>query len=127
VNTKGFSEEQKSALTELLVLGMYRDRHLASSEDERVKLLVASFDLPSEYTRQQFIDAAFARVNKHPQTPEALRSAVFTSAAQFKTEAHRRQALDALAELLASDNKVTTEENTFLVMVEEALELKKSR
>jgi hypothetical protein len=127
VNTKGFSDEQKSALLDLLVLGMYQDRHLASAEDERIKLLLASFDLSSDYARQQFLDASFGRVTKHPQTPEATRSAVFDSTAQFKTEAQRRQALDTLAELLASDNKVTNEENRFMVIVEEALNLKSSR
>ena len=123
MNTKGFSDEQKSALLDLLVLGMYQDRHLASAEDERIKLLLSSFDLPSDYARQQFLDASFGRVTQHPQTPEATRSAVFNSAAQFNTEAQRRQALDILAELLASDNKVTTEENRFMVSVKEALKL----
>jgi uncharacterized tellurite resistance protein B-like protein len=124
VNTKGFSDEQKAALTDLLVLGMYQDRHVASAEDERIKTLLASFGLGSEYARQQFVDAAFARVNQHPQTTESVRSTIFECAAKFK-EAQRKQALDALAELLASDNKVTNEENRFLVMVEEAMGLKK--
>jgi uncharacterized tellurite resistance protein B-like protein len=124
VNTKGFSDEQKAALTDLLVLGMYQDRHVASAEDERIKTLLASFGLGSEYARQQFVDAAFARVNQHPQTTESVRTTIFECAAKFK-EAQRKQALDALAELLASDNKVTNEENRFLVMVEEAMGLKK--
>lgn len=127
MNTRGFSDEQKSALLDLLVLGMYQDGHLATAEDERIQLLLDSFSFPSDYARQQFLDAAFARVHKHPQSAEATRSAAFASAAQFKTEPQRRQALDTLAKLLASDNKVTAEENTFLVMVEEALELKKQQ
>jgi hypothetical protein len=65
-------------------------------------------------------------VNRHPQTSESIRSAIFENASKFKNEKQRRQALDALAELLASDNQVTTEENAFLKMVEEALELRKS-
>ena len=125
MNTKGFTDEQKAALTDLLVLGMYQDRHVASAEDERIKTLLGSFDLSSEYARQQFVDAAFGRVNQHPQTTESVRSTVFECAAKFKNEGQRRQALDTLAELLASDNKVTAEENTFLVLVEEALELRK--
>lgn len=124
MNTKGFSDEQKAALTDLLVLGMYQDRHVATAEDERIKTLLASFDLGSEYARQQFVDAAFARVNQHQQTAESVRSTIFECAAKFK-EAQRKQALDALAELLASDNKVTNEENRFLVLVEEAMGLKK--
>lgn len=124
MNTKGFSDEQKAALTDLLVLGMYQDRHVATAEDERIKTLLASFGLGSEYARQQFVDAAFARVNQHSQTTESVRGTIFECAAKFK-EAQRKQALDALAELLASDNKVTNEENKFLVMVEEAMELRK--
>jgi hypothetical protein len=120
VNTKGFSDEQKAALTDLLVFGMYQDRHLATAEDNRVKQLLSSFDLSSDYDRQQFLDASFTRVNKHPQTTEAARSAVFDCAAKFKTDAERSQALAILGELLASDNQVTQEENSFLLMVKEA-------
>ena len=124
MNTKGFSDEQKAALTDLLVLGMYQDWHVAGAEDERIKTLLASFSLGSEYARQQFVDAAFARVNQHSQTAESVRSTIFACAAKFKGDAQRKQALDALAELLASDHKVTNEENKFLVMVEEAMELR---
>jgi hypothetical protein len=125
MNTKGLSEEQKAALLDLLVLGMYQDGHLAAAEDERIKLLLESFDFTSDYARQQFADASFARINKRPQTAEAIRSAVFACAAPFEKEKETRQALDALAELLASDNRVTNEENRFMVMVEEALDLKR--
>lgn len=127
MNTKGLSDQQKSALTDLLILGMYQDGHIAAAEDARVSLLLASFELPSDYERQQFADASFGRMNKHLGTPEAVRSAVFECASHFKNEAQRRQALDALAELLASDNRVTTQENTFLIMVEGALELRKQK
>jgi hypothetical protein len=125
VNTRGFSDKQKAALLDLLVLGMYQDRHLAAAEDDRIKSLLDSLDLASDYARQQFVDASFARVNKHAQTAEAIRSAVFDCASNFKEEKERRQALEALAELLASDNRVTAEENRFLAIVEEALELRK--
>ena len=125
MNTKGFSDDQKAALLDLLILGMYQDGHIAAAEDDRVKLLASSFELGSDYARQQFIDASFGRVNRHQRTPEAIRSAVFESGSAFRDEKQRRQALDALAELLASDNRVTNEENRFLVMVEEAFELKK--
>ena len=47
VNTKGFSAEQQSALLDLLVLGMYQDRHLALAEDRRVQSLLKSFDFGS--------------------------------------------------------------------------------
>ena len=124
MNTKGFSDEQKSALLDLLILGMYQDGHIAAAEDERVKSLLDSFDLPSDYARQQFIDASFARVNKQQRTPEAIRSAVFAYASKFKDTEQRKEALDALAELLAGDSRVTNEENRFLAMVQEALELK---
>ena len=126
MNTKGFSDEQKSALLDLLILGMYQDRHIAAAEDDRIKSLLASFDLPSDYARQQFIDASFARVNRQQRTPEAIRSAVFAYASKFNDAKQRKEALDALAELLASDSRVTSEEDRFLAMVQEALELKPS-
>ena len=125
MNTKGLSDGQKAALIDLLILGMYQDGHIAAAEDARVNLLLASLNLPTDYARQQFLDASFGRANQHQGTAESVRNAVFHCASHFKSEPQRRQALDTLAELLASDSKVTNEENTFLVMVEEALELRK--
>ncbi len=125
MNTTGFSEEQKAALLDLLVLGMYQDSHIAAAEDERVRKLVASFELTSDYARQQLIDAAFARVSQHPRTPEATQSLAFAAAAKFTDIKQRKQAVGALLELLASDNRVTNEENRFLMAVQEAFELKK--
>lgn len=112
---------------DLLVLAMYQDGHIAAAEDERVKKLSETFDLGSEYAVQQFSDASFARVNKTGRTNAAIRSAIYERATHFKEETQRRQALDTLAELLASDNRVTSEENQFLLMVEEALELKRPK
>jgi uncharacterized tellurite resistance protein B-like protein len=125
VNTKDFSDEQKAALLDLLVLGMYQDSHIASAEDKRLKALLDSFDLGSEYARQQFADASFARVSRHQKTPEAIRSAAFDYGAKFKDAKQRQQAVNALAELLVSDNRITPEENRFLVMIQETFELKK--
>src|SRR5688500_13557586 len=106
---------------------MYQDGHLAAAADERIQLLLPGYDLGSSYARQQYPDAAFARVSKHQTSKESIRSAAFACAAHFKSEAQRRQPLDTLAELLASDNKVTNEENRFMVIVEEPLNLKSSR
>src|SRR5687767_11670213 len=103
---------------------MYQDRHIAAAEDERIQTLLESFELTSDYARQQFADASFARVNKQPRTAEGIRSAVFEYTSKFKDAGQRKQALDALAELLASDSRMTTEEDRFLAMVQEALALK---
>jgi len=59
MNLAGFTEEQKQALLDLLIVGMYADHNLASAEDERVEHLLDTFEFPSDYEGDRFSDAAF--------------------------------------------------------------------
>src|SRR5579863_7237134 len=62
MNVTGFNQDQKQALLDLLILGMYADHKLTSNKDARIDQLVDSFTFPSDYERDQFSDAAFTRV-----------------------------------------------------------------
>ena len=119
MNLQGFTELQKQALLDLLVLGMYSDRHLASAEDDRLERLLASFQFPTDYARQQFVDASFTRVRQRPITAEGVRAFVGELAALFPDQATRLLAVEALENLLASDQRVTEEETRFGAVVKE--------
>ena len=118
-----FTTEQKQALMDLLVLGMYADRNLASAEDACVQRLLASLEFPSDFERDTFSDAAFTRTSRHTGSPEAVRAYVNELASQFSTRDVRQTVYDRLNDLLTSDGRVTTEESQLLSAVRTAFQL----
>ena len=123
MKTKGFTEAQKQALMDLLVVGMYADHDLASAEDACFQQRLARFEFPSDYERQRFADAAYTRARQHTGTPDAMRAYVAQLAANFKTHDLRRSVYDTLDELLTSDGKFTAEESALLGLLKELFEL----
>src|SRR6516162_5297584 len=114
MNITGLTQEQKQALLDLLIIGMYADHNLASAEDERVGRLLDTFRFPSEYERDKFSDAAFTRASRQSGSPEAIRAYVGQIAGHFPTREIRQRAYDILDDLLTSDGKVTSEESKLL-------------
>ena len=115
--------EQRQALLDLLILGMYADRKLASAEDACVQKLLASFSFTSDFERDSFADAAFTRTTRHVSSPEAVRAYVEDLAPRFQPTELRQNVYDRLNELLTSDGRVTTEENQLLQAVKAAFRL----
>jgi len=123
MNATGFTDSQKQALMDLLVVGMYADRNLAAAEDDCIQHRLARFEFLSDYERRQFIDASFTRASRHAASPEAVRAYVIQLAVAFPTADLRRSVYDTLDELLASDGRLTSEEGQLLVVVREAFKL----
>ncbi len=115
--------DQKRALMDLLVLGMYADRNLASAEDACVQRLLESFQFASSSERDNFSDAAFTRTSKHTDSPDAVRAYVAELAKQFSTPELRQAVYDRLNELLTSDGRVTAEESQLLSALKTAFGL----
>jgi hypothetical protein len=123
MNITGLTQEQKQALLDLLIIGMYADHNLASAEDERVGRLLDTFRFPSEYERDKFSDAAFTRASRQSGSPEAIRAYVGQIAGHFPTREIRQRAYDILDDLLTSDGKVTSEESKLLTATKETFQL----
>ena len=123
MNITGFTQEQKQALLDLLIIGMYADHNLASAEDDRIKQLLDSFEFPSEYERDKASDAAFTRTSRHTGSPEAIRAYVGKIAGHFPNREIRQRACDILDDLLTSDGKVTSEESKLLTATKEVFQL----
>ena len=123
MNITGFTQEQKQALLDLLIIGMYADHNLASAEDARIDELLATFQFPSDYERQRFSDAAFTRVSRESASPGAIRASVKELAGHFPTREVRRRAYDVLDGLITSDDRVTSEESQLLSVTRELFEL----
>jgi uncharacterized tellurite resistance protein B-like protein len=113
------NEEQKQALLDLLVLGIYADNMIAAAEDERIQRIVDGFGFESDYERKQFVDASFTRASHHAESPADTRAFVTSIAPVFDNAELRRETFSMLGSLLASDGKFSSLESNFLAMVKE--------
>jgi len=123
MNLTGFSDQQRQTLLDLLVIGMYADGNLADAEDARIESVLDTIKFPSEYDRDQFIDASFTRARQHLGSPQSTRDFVADIARHFPTPDIRRKAYSDLEELLSSDNKVVDKESQLLAIVREEFKL----
>ena len=118
-----FTTEQMEAFVDLLVLGMYADRNLASAEDACVQRLLDSLQFPSDFERDKFSDAAFTRTSRHTGSTEAVKAYVDDLAKRFPNPDLRQIVYSRLNELLTSDGRVTTDESQLLGAVKTAFHL----
>ncbi len=117
MNLNDFTEQQRLALLDLLVLAMYADGHLASAEDARVQRLLTAMGFESEYDHERILDASITRVRPHSETAEAARAHATELARAFTTQQHRRNVYELLDDLIGSDDRVSTEERRFLSVI----------
>jgi hypothetical protein len=119
----GFTDQQKQALVDLLVLGMYADGNLDLIEDEKARQVLDSIQFSSDSARQYFVDASFARARKHGGSAKTTRSYVSEIAKTFPTPAMHRQVYSALEDSLTSDQKMAEKESELLLIVSEEFKL----
>ena len=92
MNISGFSEPQREAFLDLLVLGMYSDHKLTLAEDASVQSVLDGFRCESDYERNKYLDAATARVREKARTEDAARAYAVGLAQKFKSPEHQRRA-----------------------------------
>ena len=119
----GFTDQQKQALVDLLVLGMYADGNLDLIEDEKARQVLDAIQFSSDSARQYFLDASFARARKNGAAAKTARSYVSEIAGSFPTPAMRRQVYSALEDSLMSDQKISGKESELLLIVSEEFKL----
>jgi hypothetical protein len=123
MNLDDFPEPQRLALLDLLVLAMYMDGNLASSEEARVQEVLVGMGLTGEYERNRVFDASVTRVRQQAQTPEAARTCAAKLAKSFTTPDHRRRVYNVLSQLTALDGQVSAEESKLLAVLRDVLKL----
>jgi uncharacterized tellurite resistance protein B-like protein len=122
----GYNDEQKQALLDLLLYGMYLDGNLSSIEDRRISELLDSMTFPSEDARLRFLDAAYTRTRQRSNSPEGIRSFVNEVGKHFSTPDLRRRSFNLLESLLSSDDNVIEKERALLAAVREEFKLRTS-
>ena len=123
MNLTEFTDQQKQAVVDLLVLGMYADGNLDLIEDEKARRVLDSIQFKSDSARQYFLDASFARARKNGASPKTTRSYISEIAKAFPTPAIRRQVYTTLEDSLTSDRKMAEKECELLLIVSEEFKL----
>jgi hypothetical protein len=118
-----FTDQQKQAVVDLLVLGMYADGNLDLIEDEKARRVLDSIQFKSDSARQYFLDASFARARKHGASAKTTRSYISEIAKSYPTPAMRRQVYTALEDSLTSDRQMAEKECELLLIVSEEFKL----
>ena len=122
MNISGFSEPQREAFLDLLVLGMYSDHKLTLAEDASVQRVLDGFRCESDYERNKYLDAATARVREKARTEDSARAYAVGLAQKFKSPEHQRTVYEMLERVLASDKAVSARESGLLSVVKEAFQ-----
>jgi len=123
MNLADFSNSQRQAFLDLLVLAMYADARLCSAEDQRVEQLLNAMGLEPGYDHQREFDAAVTRVRKHSQPAAAACAHATELSRQFTTREQKRTVMDLLTDLIGSDNQITPDEGKLLNTVRETFQL----
>ena len=123
MNLTNFNDQQKQALLDLLVMGMYADSNLAGVEERKIEGVLATIKFSSESDRKKFIDTSVTRVREHLGSAKSAHGFVADIAKHFPTPDLRWKAYADLKELLASDQKVVDKENQFLGIVKDEFKL----
>lgn len=117
-----FNDEQKLALLELLVMGMYADDHLALAEDARLITVLATLPAASDDARARRLDEIITRAGRHAISVESRRARTRELAKQFPTLELRQGACAEVEALLSSDREVSGAEQELLLLVKEVFQ-----
>jgi uncharacterized tellurite resistance protein B-like protein len=120
MDLKNLSPEQRNALLDTLVIGMYSDAHLARTEDARIERILSAMGFTAKFEREREFDAAVTRVRRHLDAATAVRDVSGKVAQCFSRGGERNEVIKALTELIGSDSRVSVEETNFLETVKAA-------
>lgn len=113
------TQTQQAALLDLLILGMYADAHLASTEDARLHRFLSARGLHALHERSREIDDAVTRVRRRSSTQETSLSYAAELAREFTTPDAQQAVLSVLQDIMSSDSRVAEEETQLLSEIRE--------
>jgi nicotinamide mononucleotide adenylyltransferase len=115
IDLTDFSVAEERALFDLLVLAMYADGHLTTFEDEQLQKLLAAMGFTDEADRQREFDAAVTRLRPSIQSIHQAKTQALALAATFTQRDRQKQVFSAVEQMMASDQHITSWENTLLM------------
>ena len=114
IDLSGLTAPQQTALFDLLILAMYADGHLTSSEDEHLQQLLVAMGFVEETARQREFDAAVTRIRPHVQSLQKAREQAIALAENFITRDQHKLVYAAVEGIISSDSHVTSWESALL-------------
>ena len=115
IDLTGFSDNQKQALFDLLILAMYADGHLSTFEDVVLKKLLESMGFADEIDQHREFDAAVTRIRPMLKSLHTAKQHALLLADGFTARTQQIQALTAVHDIMSSDFNVSTWESTLLM------------
>lgn len=115
----GFNQEQREAMLDLIILGMYADNHLAFSENEVLKDFSQSFNWNSSESINYYMNRIIGHFRQIRDDPEAVNETIELIATKLSNQSE--QALKILEDMIDADGETVDQESKFYQKVEEAL------
>ena len=107
-------QPQREALVDLLLLGMFADRNLKVSEDQRILSLIQEIGWQSYQAPDLYFQAAIAKVRDASDTDARTRYRLHKISEALGDAETRAMALSHLAKFLALDGAVDLDEENLL-------------
>ncbi len=108
-----FSQPQREALIDLLILSIFVDAHLSLAEDHALHSAIDSLGWASEHPREIFVLNSFSRGRRASESDDTMAQYVSTRAEVFPEPARRAEALTQIRTVLESDG-LAEQETSFL-------------
>jgi hypothetical protein len=114
-------QEQREAVVDLLLLGMFTDAPLRVSEDHKLLSVIEEIGWESYQTPDLYLQSAIARARDATDTEGGIRHRLEKIGQQLNDAGLRQRALDYLTQFLGVDGAVDAEESQFLELATKAL------
>ena len=109
-----FSDSQLRALFDLLILAMYADGHLTTYEDGRLQQLLSAMGFTG-IDRQREFEATVTRIGPSVPSMQKAKHQLLSLAAFFTTRPQQKQVQEAVEQMMAADNHVSSWESLLLM------------
>jgi hypothetical protein len=115
------TQEQRQAVVDLLLLGMFADAPLRVSEDKKLLSVIEEIGWESYQAPDLYLQSAIAKARDATDTEGGVRHRLEKIGQELNDAGLRQRALDYLTQFLGVDGAVDAEESKFLELVREAL------
>ena len=109
-----FSDLQRRALFELLILAMYADGQLTTIENELLEKLLTAMGHTQAGDRQKELDAAVTRIRPCLQSIQKAKTQALLLAEAFTTRPEHKLVYATVQKIMTTDQHVSTWESTLL-------------
>jgi hypothetical protein len=114
IDVTDFSDIQRLALFDLLILAMYADGHLPTVEDDLLEQLLTSMGHTDKLDRQREFDAAVTRVRPFLKSIQKAKSQALLLASAFTVRSQQKKVYAAIQQIMSADKHVSSWESTLL-------------